>query len=121
MIKNVRGVNMELSNELSLYIDNKLEYLEKHLAVDSEDGVTVDFSVGRESDHHKNGEVYKADMNLQIGGTLLRAEAHDEDLYATIDKIKEEMAREIKSFKEKRGDLEVGGNREAKKELDGEE
>ena len=112
---------MEVSKELSLYIDNKLEYLEKHLAVGSDDGVIVDFSVGKHGDHHKHGDVYRADMNLQVGGTLLRAEASDEDLYATVDKIKEEMAREIKSFKEKRGDLEVGGNREAKKELHEEE
>lgn len=108
---------MELSREISLYIDDKLEYLDKHLAIASGDGAIADISVGKADKHHGKGDVFRASFNLGIGGDLLRAEAYDEDLYAAIDKVKDEMAREIKSFKEKRGDLERRGGRLAKKEL----
>lgn len=51
--------------------------------------------------HHKKGNIFKAEVNIQVPGKLIRASTEEWDLCAAIDKVKDELQREIKKYKEK--------------------
>jgi ribosomal subunit interface protein len=48
------------------------------------------------------GEIFRAEMNLDLNGELLRVEKTEMDMYKAIDKVKDHMEQVIIKFKEKR-------------------
>lgn len=103
-VRKLKGLNMELTPALSVYITKKLEALEKF--VDPEDtSVGVDIEIGKTTAHHKLGVVFRAEFNMTYHGKLVRAVADAEDLYAAIDEVKDELARELRVRKEKQQTL----------------
>ena len=75
--------------------------------------------LGKTTNHHKNGELFKAEFTVHIGGKSLRAEAQEEDLYSALDKVTEDMAEELKSFKDKKVSLLKRGGMKIKLLLKG--
>ncbi len=62
--------------------------------------------VGKTSQHHQKGDVFKAEYNLTIPGTMIRAEATMDDLYAAIDKASDDLRRQVKKYKDKLQDAD---------------
>ncbi len=91
------------SSAVEEYVAKKLSFLEKLLAHYAEKGSEVLFEVevGKTTDHHREGDVYRAEINFSAGGVHLRAEATKDDLYAALDEAKDEMQRELRRYKEK--------------------
>jgi len=56
------------------------------------------------SKHHRSGRIYYAEVNLKIGGKLLRATCQHEDLRNAIVDVKNELQKQIKKFKDKKRD-----------------
>jgi len=103
MIINIKVKNFELTSSIKEYIEIKLKYLEKFLVKELEEGsVMIDFEVAKTTRHHKKGNIFYAEANLKIMGTVLRAEKTSDDLLAAIDKVKDILAEEIKRFKSSR-------------------
>jgi ribosomal subunit interface protein len=61
--------------------------------------------IGKTTGHHKTGDLFKSEITLHIGGKVFRASAEKEDLYSAIDVVTEEVAEELRSFKNKRKSL----------------
>jgi len=53
--------------------------------------------IGRTTKHHEQGDIFRAEIQIKTPHSSLRAEFEDEDLYAAIDKARNEMQREIKN------------------------
>lgn len=77
----------------------------------------LDLEFSRTTRHHRKGKVFRAEANLSFGKSLVRAEAEEEDVRVACDVLKEELGREIGSFKEKRGAKEKRNARRLKQEL----
>jgi ribosomal subunit interface protein len=56
------------------------------------------------SNHHQKGDIYRAEVNLQLNGELLRVDRTENDLYKAIDKVKDHLAMMIKRYRDKRID-----------------
>lgn len=95
---------MELTPAIKSYVEEKVGSLKKFLHEVSEDLIQVRVEVGRPSKHHKTGPVFYAEANLKVGGKLIRANKEDFDLYAAINKVRDELEIQVKKFKEKRAD-----------------
>lgn len=54
------------------------------------------------TNHHFKGEIYRAEVNLSLGGDLLRVEKTEKDLYKAIDKVKDHLDVVIKKYKDKK-------------------
>ena len=91
------------SSEVEDYIEKKLGFLEKLLAHYTEDTneALFEVEVGKTTEHHQKGDVYRAEINFTAGGVRLRAVATTDDLYAALDDAKDEMQREMRRYKEK--------------------
>lgn len=97
------------------------EYLEKHLIVHvarlvdkNDESATLSLEVGKTTRHHNKGDVFRAEANLHISGSNLRAEAERDDLYAAIDEVRDEMVRELTKNKKRRFDLLKRGGQKLK-------
>jgi putative sigma-54 modulation protein len=100
----IHAKNIELTPAIKSYVDEKVGSLSKFLPV-HDDVIETRVEVGKPSLHHREGPVFYAEVNLLVGGKLIRANEKNFDLYAAIDKVRDEVEAQIKKFKEKRTDL----------------
>src|SRR3990167_185090 len=94
--------NMTLDEPLRIFIEDKIGGLD-HLIGNDKGQAKIE--IGMPSKHHRSGDIFSAEVNLSLGGTLLRATCNHEDLRNAIVDVKDELQAQIKKFKEKRMDL----------------
>ena len=97
---NIKATNIELTDKIKSYIQQKADMLEKFLG--KIQIFNADFEVELTTLHHLKGMIYRAEMNLEAPGELLRVEKTEKDLFKAIDKVKDHMAMGIKKYKEKK-------------------
>ena len=71
--------------------------------------------VGKVKRGQRQGGIFKAEINLNIGGYLIRVEEIGDSLMAAIDSAKDNLAREIKRHKNKSMTKFIRGARSWKK------
>lgn len=104
---------MDLTDAIKKYVEDKAKTLEK-LTKHFEPAAELTIEVGKTSNHHAKGPVFRAEMQLSIPGGLLRAEEKAEDLYIAVDRVREQLRRQLKSHKEKLLDRTHRGGRPGK-------
>ena len=87
---------------LEVFIEDRIGGLEKFLG---QGPIEARVEVGLPSKHHRSGRIYYAEVNLRLGGKLMRATCQHEDLRNAIVDVKNELQRQIKKFKDKKRDL----------------
>jgi len=98
----IKATKLELSEEIKVYIQKKMDMMERYLGkiqvlnCHVEVGVTVG---GQQS-----GQIYRAEVNLDLPGELLRVERTATDIFKAIDKVKDHLVDQIKRYKEKKID-----------------
>ncbi|ETB63850.1 TPA: ribosome-associated translation inhibitor RaiA [Candidatus Nomurabacteria bacterium] len=116
MIINIKATNMELTPAIEDYINKKLISLEKF----NKDGeINVYVEVGKTTNHHKQGELFKSEINLSLDGKKFFTNSEKEDLYKAIDRSEEDIVRQITSKKDKSQTLFKRGSMSVKKMLKG--
>ena len=113
---NIKTTNISLTPEIREYLERKLAMLEKIVDF-NRDNVFAQVELGKISQHHRQGEIFRAEINLRIGGHSFRAVREEEDLYAAIDGMKDEINREVKNGKQKSLSLFRRGGQAFKKFL----
>ena len=100
----ISAKNISLDDTLESFVQDKIGGLEKFLK-DTNNLIEARVEIGLPSKHHRSGRIYYAEVNMKIGGKLLRATCQHEDLRNAIVDVKNEMQVQIKKFKEKGTDL----------------
>ncbi|MDD4412666.1 MAG: ribosome-associated translation inhibitor RaiA [Patescibacteria group bacterium] len=96
---NIKYSNLESTEAIKNYIENKIAMLEKYLNEFSP--VKIDFEVELTTKHHQKGDIFRAEMNLFLPGDMIRIEKTESDLYKAIDKVKDHAQELIIKHKEK--------------------
>ena len=99
---NIKGTNLKLTQAIKDYAQAKVDKLEKFLGPIKI--INADLELELTSKHHNKGEIFRAEINLELPYELLRIEKTEKDLYKAIDKIESHMAMLLKKYKEKRID-----------------
>lgn len=99
MKTNIKATNIELTSEITDYLNKKLIALEK---VVTDQNMFCQIELGRTTAHHAHGDVFRAEINCNVGGKDFRAVSESDTLYAAIDAMKDEIIEGVKSFKSKR-------------------
>lgn len=94
------GSYIDLTDAIRDYVEKKLGSLER--LCDGYSPCDVRVEVGKTSDHHNKGKIWRAEYTMTIPGASLRAESLEEDLYAAIDNAKDDLRRQLVEYKEKR-------------------
>lgn len=102
---NIKTTNLELTDSIRDYLDKKMAQVEKFIKAPSTEPI-ADIEIGKTTNAKNSAEdLFKAEINLQIGGNLYRYSAEEAELYAAIDKMKDQIIREIRKEKEKKRDF----------------
>lgn len=97
---NILGSKIELTQAIKDYVTTKVSSLDKFYNGILEARVEV----GMTTNHHQKGDIFRAEVNLRVPGNLIRAEAVSDDLYKSINQVKDELQRQLKKYKGKSGD-----------------
>jgi putative sigma-54 modulation protein len=113
---NIKATNIELTNEIREYIEKRISSLEKFF--NTSDPI-IQFEVSRTTNHHKHGDIFKAEINMMHGGKNFRTEATHADLFSAIDEVRDDSYNKLVSFKDRMKTLFVRGARSVKKRIKG--
>lgn len=97
MTINLRGTGMELTPAIRDYVEQKMSMLDKYF----DNIIIANIDVGLRSNHHQKGDIYYAEVNLNVPGHLIRVVKEERDLYKAIDKVKDHLKMELEKMKEK--------------------
>jgi len=98
----IKATKIILTSEIKDYVQEKMDMLEKYLG--SIDVINCDVEVGMSIGGQNSGKIFRAEVNLQLPGEILRVEKTEKELFKAIDKVKDHLTRSIKRYKEKRID-----------------
>lgn len=112
MIINLKSSNIELTEEIRNHLNRRLEGVKKFLP-ERKNVALLDVEFNRVTKHHA-GDVFRAEINIRVDGRVFHAESTCPDLYEAVDRLKDEITRELGSFKDKKLSLLKRGGQKIK-------
>lgn len=110
-INHIKGKNMELTETIKSYIQDKIGGLEKFW----DEIIDADVEVGLTTTNQNSGKIYRCEVNLRVPGDILRVTKTEKDLYKAIDKVKDHLRNIIEERQGRRRDRARKGARLFKK------
>ncbi len=111
-----KETNVDLTDDYKLRIEEKFSALDKYSGGES---VSMNVEIARTTNHHRNGDVFKTELNLKINGKPFYAKSEKEDLPASIDDVIEKISNDIVREKGREETLFRRGARSVKKMMKG--
>jgi ribosomal subunit interface protein len=96
----IKTTGITLTPAISEYTDKRLAKLSKIIGGDP--SFICDVELAKTTAHHKNGDIFRAEIHIVGKGKDLYAAAEDQDLYAAIDEVRDEIVRAFRASKGKR-------------------
>ena len=97
----IKATNFELTTSLKDYVDEKIGSIGKLIKKwDMDSSIEVRVEIGRTTNHHHKGDVFRAEANLRLPHKILRAEDENTDIRTAIDRVEDMLKREITKYKE---------------------
>ena len=117
MKTNIKATNMDLTRAINDYINKRLSGIKKFAK--NEEDMVVYVEVGKTTNHHKQGDIFRAEFNIELSGFKFYTFSEKEDLYTAIDDAQKEIIRQISEDKDRRKTLFKRGAISVKKMLKG--
>ena len=105
MRHNIKATGFVMTPTIKDYVEKRVNHLEKFVNPNQKELPMCYVEIGKTTNHHKTGDLFRAEFTLYIGSKSLRVEAEKDDLYTSIDSVTEGMVEELKSFKDKKVSL----------------
>lgn len=93
----ILGKNVEVTEPLKIYIEEKTAHLEKI----QQQILACRIDISRDTHHHK-GDIFRVEINLNIPHKLLRAVEFRPDAREAIDICVDKIARQVREYKGKK-------------------
>lgn len=103
---NIKSTKLEMTAPIKQYIEAKMAMVEKYLG--DIKATNCDIEVAKAVGGQHKGEIFRAEVNLEVPHQILRVEKTEKDLYKAIDKVKDHLELIIKKYKEKMIDKKRG-------------
>jgi ribosomal subunit interface protein len=94
-----KATNTTLTPSIENYIAKKVEGLER-LIRQSDSSASLSVEVARTTEHHKKGDIFRAEFNLHTKEGDFHAVSERKDIYTALDEVKDEL---LDAFKTKKG------------------
>jgi len=93
---NIKGTNVDISDELRQYVEKKLAASEKFV----HDAARMDIEL--EYRPNQDSKKYRAECMVEVDGKVQRVEAQGDAMHEAIDIATGELARDLSQIKKKR-------------------
>lgn len=100
----LKVTNLELTDSISAHVQERMDSLERMVRRWGDQAVAY-VEIGRTTRHHRQGDVYRAELNLRFPGGMVRVVRQGADLHSVIDAMRDEMLQELSKFRSKRREL----------------
>lgn len=104
----IKGTNIQLSNSIYDYIQKKVDTLDKfvqNVGNDMEGGsppVECWVEVEKLASPRDTGNIFRAEAQVKLPGVSgIRSEASEWDLHVAIDRVRDDLQRQLKRYKRK--------------------
>ncbi|MCL5782064.1 MAG: ribosome-associated translation inhibitor RaiA [Patescibacteria group bacterium] len=96
---NIKTTNITMTQAIADYTNKRLAKIDKLLY--SDPAAQCDVELAKTTSHHNKGDIFKAEIHIVGANKNIYATVEREDLYASIDSVRDDVLRELKSGKEK--------------------
>jgi len=96
----IKATNVELTPYLEELVKEKMADIAKLLR--GEKVLIAEIEVGLTSKHHQKGDIYRAEIQIEVPGKLLRAVSEKEDFRSSLTDAKDEIEKQIIKHKDKK-------------------
>ena len=111
----IKTKNVELTADLQEFIEEKIGSLKKFTKIlQTKDSFKKGKDLGeffveieKETNHHKKGDIFKAEAKVRLPGKTLISISEEDDLKQAIIEIKDRLQLEIKKYKLKKTELAI--------------
>lgn len=93
-----KGTNIDITEPVEDYLYKKLSSIEKFIYDDTK----VEVELEKTTNHHKAGDIFRAEVHIWCKGKLNRAEKTSGNMYTSIDLVQEELFNILSNKKDKR-------------------
>ena len=125
----IKTKNLELTESLQKYIEEKIGLIKKFINVLKQDvpgpkgrlGKTlaeIFVEIDKETKHHNKGQIFSCQLEVRLPGKSLVAKSQSEDLYKAVIEAKNELKKEIEKYKFKKIDKNRREQRKSKTEIE---
>ncbi len=90
---NIKATNIELTDAIKDHIEKRVSHVLKFAGDEEVQRIFVE--VGKTTNHHKQGDVFRAEMDVTIGGKKYYTVSQKSDLYTAIDDAEKELVSEL--------------------------
>ncbi len=94
---NIQSKDLELTDAIRAYVEEKLGVLGKYY----DRCESIDCELVMDSNHHNQGQIYVCKGHLFVPGKDFFIEKTEEDLYKAIDKVQDHLKEMLVEWKEK--------------------
>lgn len=121
-----KAKNFELTETLEVFVEKKMGGLRKFMKAFEGHSLPVAggknlfdmyVDIGKETNHHKKGEIYVAEARIYLPGKNLFVKGVSEDIMAAIIEIRDELEAEIRKYKSKIVEFPVRQAKQKKQEF----
>ncbi len=103
----IKTTRLAITDALRDYCQLKMDKIEKYLG--STKVVNCDVEIAKTVGDQRHGDIFRAEVNLEVPHQLLRVERTAADMYKAIDKAQEHLKLVIKKYKEKAAQTKKAG------------
>jgi len=114
----IKTTGVGLTDDVHSYLNKRLSFIEQLINA-KDKNVLCEVELSKTTGHHKQGDIYRAEVNLKVGGRNFYAHSEQENINAAIDVVKDEMAKELRRNKDKKQTLVRKGGIRIKQILKG--
>ncbi len=114
---NIKTTTISLTPAISDYVEKHLGSIEKFL--ENDPSVKFDLELGKTTNHHKRGDIFRAEIHIVAKDQNIYTSVEKEDLYVAIDLVRDEVLRKLKSIKDKKQSLVRKGGARVKNIIKG--
>jgi ribosomal subunit interface protein len=113
---NITAVRMDLTPAIAEYVEKKILSLDKMVPPEDTSAI-IHVEVGRETRHHQQGDIFFAKAQMHVAGTDIMGEEKAETLYAAIDMLRDELVKQLTTYKDRQITMRREGGRTIKNML----
>ncbi len=98
----IHAPHLPLTEAIEDYVSKRIAPLEKLV---SDPSVVCEIELAKTTNHHKSGEIFKAEINMVLPDKHIYLASEKTDLYQAIDDVREQLDHALSLRKEKKQTL----------------
>jgi ribosomal subunit interface protein len=94
--------DFELTDAIKSYLTEKLETLTKYIGKqNANDEIIIHARLGKTSNHHHHGKIFYTEVSIHTSYKTFGARIEAESIYESIDLLRDDLADNIVTYKDK--------------------